>query len=236
MNPKAVAKGFDRVSSIYDFVARCTYGNALRKAQAFHLAQLPKGAKVLVLGGGTGWFLEALLRHSAPSQVDYVELSPKMIALSQKRLQQNFPQAFAQVNFVLGGISAIPSSEYDLVCTHCFLDVFPEETLEPIVVELLSHMKADGVWHFSDFRKANRFPMWLVSRGLIWAMYRVFHWVCAIPARRLPNFHAVFERQKLREVDRRLFFGGMIEAGLFCWGDGLMEVLGDGFEDLTGRS
>ena len=206
-------RGFDRLAKVYDLLVSLVYGRSLKNAQTHFLPQATKGAEVLVVGGGTGWFLEALLRETNNTSVTYVELSGEMLRKSQQRIQARYPEGWERVTWIKGTTSDLDSElRYDLVCTHCFLDLFEGNRLQLEVARLRDHLKDGGAWYFSDFCYAGRWPMSWISRGLIWVMYRFFRWLCAIPAGRLGDFQSVLAAQGLTKRKRKTWFGGMVEA------------------------
>lgn len=211
---KPPSRGFDRLSKVYDFLVALVYGRALRRAQTCFLERVPKGSRVLIVGGGTGWFLEELLKRTDLEKVTYVELSEGMLARSRERIEElGLPEAGQKIEWVHGTVHDLPEvAKYDLVCTLCFLDLFHGETLEAEVRALRKRMAGAGTWYFSDFRYADRWPMSWISRGLIWGMYRFFRLTCGIQAGRLGDFHGVLQQAGLEGVDRRTFYGGMLES------------------------
>jgi tRNA (cmo5U34)-methyltransferase len=216
MSAGRIAKGFDRLAGFYDFLARAVYGNALRKAQSCFLPDLPSSAKVLVLGGGSGWFLEALLRQANPSHVVYVELSGEMLKRSEKRIQQNFPEALPKVTFLETRaeevLAQFPDEKFDVIVTHCLLDMYDDPSLQALVGQLCMGLQPAGIWYFSDFSKVEVGPMKPVSKVLIWTMYRFFRVACGIQAEKLPDFEKAFRENNLQQTASKVFFGGMIRA------------------------
>lgn len=216
MNRQRMSIGYDSLSGVYDTLARMVYGNALRRAQTCFLNQVPPQAEVLVLGGGSGWFLEKLLVTAQPRYVMYVELSPKMLARTRARIQRKCPEMLPRVEFVLGSADRVEDElVYDAVAAHCLLDMFDGLQLQTIVGRMRRSLKPGGFVYFSDFRYATGWPMRWISRLLIWMMYRFFRWWCAIPARRLPQFSKVFDGAGLRLAAQRHFHGGMIQAQIW---------------------
>ncbi|NJM24788.1 MAG: hypothetical protein HC859_03975 [Bacteroidia bacterium] len=71
--------GFDILAPHYDWMAALVYGSSIRKAQLCFAGHIPDGASVLILGGGTGWYLRALMKRRPTCKVHYVEASKKMI-------------------------------------------------------------------------------------------------------------------------------------------------------------
>ena len=152
MTLKRQAKGFDRLAKGYDLLVALVYGRSLRKAQSWYLERVKPGSKVLILGGGTGWFLEELLRTGRVAEVDYVELSGRMLELSQKRVEVQLPQEKDRVNWILGTVYDLEERPcYDLICTLCFLDLFEGEELESEVQAIIKRISPQGNWYFSVF-------------------------------------------------------------------------------------
>ena len=48
--------GWDRIARIYDRLARLVYGRQIVRAQVDLLEHISPGSRVLIVGGGTGWF------------------------------------------------------------------------------------------------------------------------------------------------------------------------------------
>jgi tRNA (cmo5U34)-methyltransferase len=216
MSSEHVARGYDRLAALYDGMARLVYGNALRRAQTCMLSQLPANATILVLGGGSGWFLEQLVRRAQPRRVIYVELSGEMLARAQRRIAQNLPAALASIDFVVGRAEdAGRWGQVDVIVTHCLLDMYVQPALARLVGDLRQSLGPTGVWYFSDFQQVRAGFMQPISRGLIWLMYRFFRWQCKIEALNLPDFEAAFAASALAPIAEQHFYSGMIVARLY---------------------
>lgn len=216
MSVEQVARGYDRLAALYDGMARLVYGNALRRAQTCMLAQLPANATILVLGGGSGWFLEQLVRRAQPRRVIYVELSGEMLARAQRRIAQNLSTALPTIDFVAGRAEdAGKWGQVDVIVTHCLLDMYVQPALARLVGDLRQSLGPTGVWYFSDFQQVRTGFMQPISRGLIWLMYRFFRWQCKIEARNLPDFETAFAASALGPVAEQHFYRGMIVARLY---------------------
>ena len=212
-----VARGFDRLAPVYDLLASVVYGNRLRKAQSVFLTRLPKQAKMLVLGGGSGWFLEQLIRQSDPLKVVYVEISAKMVAATKARIQKNLPDFdISKIEFLTMDVEKMGvKTDFDVICTHCFLDLFGPEKLRETMTKLDQRLKEGGFWYFSDFKVPEKSPTRFIGKALIKLMYWFFRITCKIDAQTLPDFESDFERMAYLEKEKASYFGGMIEAKLF---------------------
>ncbi len=78
---------FDWIAPYYDWLTRLVFGRSIRRAQRHFLGQIPPGARVLVVGGGTGWLLVDLLKRPAVTHVTYLEASAVMLRLAQQKVQ-----------------------------------------------------------------------------------------------------------------------------------------------------
>lgn len=212
-----VARGFNRLAPIYDSLARLVYGNSLRKAQTAFLEKLPKNAKILVLGGGSGWFLEQLILKAQPLEVSYLEISSKMIEQSKARIQKNLKDvSISRIQFIEADFEQVTiEGEFDAICTHCFLDLFGPAKLGSIMQKLKTLMKSGGIWYFSDFQHAGTQPMRWISKQLISLMYFFFRLNCQIDAKQLPAFESEFAKLKLIKKEEAAFYGGMIVARIY---------------------
>ena len=73
------AAGYDRLAPYYDQLGQLIYGKAIASAQHAQIEHLPIGARVLIVGGGTGKVLEHLVQQK-PQEVIYVDISKAMIS------------------------------------------------------------------------------------------------------------------------------------------------------------
>ena len=48
--------GFNSIAPVYDALATLVFGRSIRNAQLCFLGDIGYRGKVLILGGGTGWF------------------------------------------------------------------------------------------------------------------------------------------------------------------------------------
>lgn len=211
-----VQKGFDQLSTVYDLMAGLVYGKSLKKAQTKFLGNIPKDAKVLMLGGGSGWLLVELIKKVSPKDVAYVEISPKMKALAQKKLKIAFGESpKTKIDWSTSDVWQLePGQSFDVVICPCFLDLFPDEMQAALLEKIEKSCKPEAKMLLTDFRKASVWPMSWISRLLIWIMYRFFRICCGIPAKSLPNFDRHLSAAGWELELEAYFFGGMIQSKL----------------------
>ena len=212
---QADARGFNRLAPVYDHLAMTVFGNSLRAAQRCFLHRVKPEADVLVVGGGSGWFLERLLEETSCRRVDTLDISAAMLSRSEDRLRRRNPEALARVRFLHGGVESSPRDAiYDVLCTHCFLDLFSDETLQSLVPRLRSHLRDGGLWYDSDFQIAPGTIRGPLTSVLLRAMYAFFRTTCSIEATRLPQFDHAFSQAGMVDVEAATFYGGMVRARL----------------------
>lgn len=204
---------FDWIAPVYDALARLVFGRRLQQAQRWLLDRIPPEASVLVVGGGTGWLLEPLLRQCRPARVLYLEPSARMLARASERMLR---QALTgTVTFQLGDERDLPPQPaFDVVLTPFVLDLFTEQTLRQRVIPALrSQLRPGGQWLIADFVPTH--VGW--QRALLWLMIRFFRLTAGIEARQLANWSACLAEAGLLRHDRKPFVGGMVSAEGWEW-------------------
>ncbi|WP_255594498.1 class I SAM-dependent methyltransferase [Pontibacter sp. HSC-14F20] len=203
---------FDRIAPVYDGLSRLVFGNALRKAQTEHLSLIPQHAKVLLIGGGSGWLLEQLLKQRPFVEVTYLEVSATMLQLARQRICQQPALAHSSVDFRLGDESSLqPDETFDVMLTPFLLDLFPDERLLYLIDRLCAALRPEGRWLFSDFWPTQTpIPAW--QRLLLKSMYTFFGLVSDVKASGLPDFGEHFARKPLSLETSAAFYGGLVQA------------------------
>lgn len=198
-------KGFDLVAPYYDQLAGLVYGKSIRRAQTIHLDRIPPKAKILVIGGGTGWWLKQFIGKRADCHIWYVDPSEKML-----RQAMAYAAGCGRVVFIHGNEECIPAMEFDVVVTYFFLDMFGEEALRQMVVQLKGTLTPGGIWIVSDFVD-DRF--W--HRILLFLMYRFFKAIGAVENTRLANWKMALLNQQLECKEQKFFYGKFILSGIY---------------------
>ncbi|MCE7996541.1 MAG: class I SAM-dependent methyltransferase [Roseivirga sp.] len=199
--------GFDAVAPLYDTLSYVVFGNALKRAQLAFLEHLPTTGRALVIGGGTGWILKEVVKRRPGLQVDYVEASEKMLALSRRKVASDNHQ----VNFIHGTEKSVPSSDYDCIITNFFLDVFSENSLKRVMSLLREKLGSGGMWICTDFRSAGKRN----HQFLIWLMHRFFGLFASLEANRLLDFRPFFDKEGMILKEESEFRNGLIFSALY---------------------
>ncbi len=193
-------RSYDAIAPVYDRLAKLFIGKALRQAQIHFLPLIPAGSSVLIVGGGTGWILDEITNlHPQGLQIDYVDISSKMIALARKRNVGN-----NEVNFINQSILDFATSkEYEVVITPFFFDNFKEETMQKVFAFLHQKLKSNGRWLYTDFQIKKESAYW--QKAVLFIMYTFFRTVANIEASQLPDVVSQFNKHQYHLFSSKTF-------------------------------
>ncbi len=203
-------QGYDAIAPMYDALALLFIGKALRRAQVCFLGYIPAGARVLIVGGGTGWILEEISAiHSEGLLIDYVDISSKMIALVKRRNVGKNKVAFIQQSVLDFAVH----QQYNIIITPFLLDNFKEETAQKVFLLLHQNLQPGGLWFYTDFQVSHSKSYW--QKGLLFLMYSFFRIAANIEASRLPDVKAQFNLYNYKFVQNQTFLRRFIIAALY---------------------
>ena len=201
--------GFNAIARQYDFLKKLVFGNSIYQSEVCFLQWIARGGKVLIIGGGTGEILLALLEANPDADIFFVEASSEMLKIAEKRLPETTER---KVHFIHGTERDIPEgSLFDAVITNFFLDLFPDSKVRDLCRMISGKIKIDGVWLASDFAETGK--VW--QRVLLWTMYRFFMLTSGVLARSLPAWNRHLELAGMEEVSSRSFYGGFIRSAVY---------------------
>ena len=143
---------YNSIAWIYDFLVRLVFGKKQDRANKEFLKLIPHEARVLVIGGGTGKIINYLDKLDKSLEVDYVEISSQMNALSKRRVNRTLA-----LTFYYESILDFEGNGYDIILANFFFDQFPQSVGQEIAVHLYPKLKKDGFMIFSDFITTNNF-------------------------------------------------------------------------------
>lgn len=205
----AMQGNYDAVAGFYDPLSRLVFGREIRRAHAFLLEVVPANARLLIIGGGTGWILEELGKlHGRGLHITYVEQSEKMMRRSRRRNAGDNQVVFLQAPIQAAALD----QRYDVVVTPFLFDNFSAKTLEEVFGKIDAHLKEGGLWLFADFQLVRDKTRQKVMLKL---MYLFFGLLCNIEASRLPDTASFFRAYRFKSLRQRSFFKGFITARVF---------------------
>jgi ubiquinone/menaquinone biosynthesis C-methylase UbiE len=218
-----IARGFDRLAPLYDLMADLAFAGRIHASQTLLLPHLPPVRRALVMGGGTGRFLAALLTHDPHVTAVSIDLSPGMTRRTTRHLASRGLEDRAELR--VGGLEKLgPDERFDLVVTHCFLDLFTDADLRAVIERLTRSLKPTGHWLFSDFAADGNGLAGVARTSIVAVLYAFFRITCSIPANHLADFDQAFHQAGLRTVARRGLLGDLLRTALLWRPPGILRV------------
>jgi ubiquinone/menaquinone biosynthesis C-methylase UbiE len=206
-----LTNNYNYIARCYDLLSRTVYGNAIANAQKDLIEQIKPNSSILIVGGGTGWILEELTEiYDEGLEIEYVEMSKEMIALSEKRnTGQN------KISFVCKSIEEyFPDKKFDYILTAFFFDNFQKEKIKIIFSKLNAVLKYNGYWLYADFFYDNK-------KGKLWqkiflkTMYTFFRITCKIETTTLTDMQPIFHKYGYIARFSSAYYAGFIRSEVY---------------------
>jgi tRNA (cmo5U34)-methyltransferase len=213
-NVPASRNNFDLVAPVYELTT-LVFGGSVRRSQRVLLKELGPVKTILVIGGGTGWFLVELLEQTNAQRIIYLEKSKKMLDMSRRLVQRRLPARLERVEFRHGTEDSVTSNDgpIDLVVTNFFLSQFTTDNCLKIARRLHSRLTPSSRWLFVDFEKpAERGWQRWAALAMYKLMFTFFILVSDLESRRQPDWEYVFGQLHMRPAVHKQFFAGMIHG------------------------
>jgi tRNA (cmo5U34)-methyltransferase len=170
-----LAMGFDKLAPWYDWLARLVIGKGIHQSQIHFLSHLATRSKLLILGGGTGWILPSIFEVNPTLKIDYIDISPNMIAMAKERGKNS------NVRFIIGTESNIPDVEYDSVITNFYFDLFETEELRQVIARIKKSVQPGACWIATDFIREQAW-----HHSALRFMYYFFRLTTGLKTQKLP--------------------------------------------------
>ena len=202
---------YDKTAGFYDLLAKMMFGNTLMLAQKSVLPYIPKQAKILIVGGGTGAILEEITKlHPSGMDIVYIEISEKMLVKSAQRQFGN-----NKVQFVHAAIEDYESiTPFDVIITSFLFDNFKQDKATLVFKKLDKLLILDGKWLFTDFnveKSSNAFwKKWLLN-----SMYLFFKIFSNVEANQLPDTALLFHNARYKQIFQQSFYGKFIHSAVY---------------------
>lgn len=209
------AHSFNLVAPFYDPLSSLVFGSSLYRSQLPYLALIPAGSRVLLIGGGSGRVLPALLRQTESGEILFLEASARMVARARQAVA-GLPGA-GRIEFRVGTEEDLgPGERFDVVLTFFFLDLFAPHLLRQVCGRLYQALRPGGWWLASDFvPPRGKGGRQLGASLLLAAMYGFFRLTCGISAASLPDWPALLAGYGLKQIKSSYFYRGLIGAAAY---------------------
>lgn len=202
---KSVARGFNRLAPVYDALARIVIGKGIRTSQLHFLNPLRERHKLLLLGGGTGWILPFITKINPTIQIDYIDISHRMIEQARSRVSADF-----QVRFIVGTEENIPDKDYDCVITNFYLDLFDDLSLEHVVFRIKNSILPNAIWVATDFINER---LW--HKRALAIMYTFFRVTTGMSTQKLPLWEKELRKAGGAQLEMAKYSRGFIKSVVF---------------------
>lgn len=202
---KSLATGFNKLAPVYDALARIVIGKGIRTSQLHFLNHLRERRKLLILGGGTGWILPYIIKSNPTLQIDYIDVSQRMIEQARSRVSEDF-----QVRFIEGTEENIPDKDYDCVVTNFYLDLFDDLNLEHVVFRIKNSILPNAIWVATDF--VNERP-W--HKRVLAIMYTFFRVTTGLRTQKLPLWEKELLKAGGTQLEIAKYSRGFIKSIVF---------------------
>ena len=144
-----MSSGFDRIAPFYGVFESFLFGSKLQEMRCAYLDQLADRRDILLIGEGTGLFLERLLKVNPKTKVTVVEQSAEMMERSRNRVDA---RDFGRVTFHRVALQEFDAVErFDAVCTFFFWDCFEKSQLQAMLPILSKYTDGESLWIDVDF-------------------------------------------------------------------------------------
>jgi ubiquinone/menaquinone biosynthesis C-methylase UbiE len=182
----------DRLARSYRWMEYAVFGTALQRCRCCHLDRLQNPRSALVLGDGDGRFTACLADRYPDLQIDYLDISSKMIALARRRMERENAAALERIHFHQcdARTATLSAERYDLIAAHFFFDFFSYADVERMISRISALAAPGAAWIVSDFElPSNRRPA-LWARLLLRTMYLFFRFTIGLENQRLSDWRA----------------------------------------------
>ncbi len=142
---------FNSIAKYYTTLSSLVFRSTLEIAKTSLFAKIPEGSKILIIGGGTGISLRALVQLKPRAQIDFVETSEQMILRAKRKVNLK-----PSVTFVQSPIEGFEGGGYDVIITEFFFDLFKKEKIDQLIPTIALKLNPKGYWIDTDFRKTDK--------------------------------------------------------------------------------
>jgi len=208
----------DGIARYYEAVERLSLGKCLERRRFAFLREVRTSQRAILCGGGDGRFLARLLGENSTVQVDFVDLSARMIEIAERRIMSMGRSFLSRVVFHRVDIRefAPQSPRYDLIVSHFFLDCFTQAELESVIHRLTCWACPSAKWLVSDFHEIEGLLGSWPSRAFIRGLYAAFRLTTGLRVTHLSDYQAALRRGGWVAQSETEGLGGLLHSSLWA--------------------
>ncbi len=178
---------FDHIAGVYRWLERLTFANSLWRCRCTFLDDLLSCRTALVIGDGDGRFTARLLEANPTIRIDAVDNSRAMLHALVRRAGANADRVRTYQADARQWLP--PSSPYDLIITHFFLDCLTTGEVAELADRLRESATWSSLWIVSEFATPPDWFGWFIARPLVTALYLSFALLARTRVFHLPRHH-----------------------------------------------
>jgi ubiquinone/menaquinone biosynthesis C-methylase UbiE len=207
----------DRIAVYYESLERLCFGRALERRRLAFLCEAETSRYALICGGGDGRFLARLLHSNPRVEVDFVDSSPKMTSLAQRRIAGMRRSAARRVQFTVGDIRDFRPHYrgYDLIATNFFLDCFTDQDVTRVIEQLSSWTLPDALWMISEFQTCSGKLERLWQTTIVRTLYFAFRMTTGLGVSRIPNYAKPLQTAGFLRRREQSAMGGLLISSVW---------------------
>ena len=177
---------FDLLAPVYRWMEFICAGDKLQRCRVAFLDEVPAPRRILILGEGHGRSVVECLRRFPAAEIICVEASAGMIAQARGNIERHGLEE-DRVTFIHADVLTWepPTTSFDLIITHYFLDCFRADQLNSLVPKIAHLATDDANWMIADFQiAASGWRRWR-TQIILWLLYTFFRVATRLPATEL---------------------------------------------------
>ena len=197
---------YNYIAPYYHFLSQLCFFNRQHHAHFPILKYLKEGDKILWIGGGAGKFISELDKLGIYLEIDYIELSSKMVELAQKKCSENLAISF----HVADVFDVDLTQQYDVILTAFLFDHFEQSKAEKLFHQLNQQLETNGIWFYVDFCKNQNYWQRIMTQLMLFFFRRIV----GLRLDYLPQVNSVFG-QYYNVIERQTVFKEYIESYVY---------------------
>jgi len=207
----------DALAPYYETLEHLSFGRILERARFAFLRDVANTRRAILCGDGDGRFLARFVQTNERVEIDFVDLSARMIGLAEERVARLGPSFRERVTFHQMDVRDFTpqSGVYDLIVTHFFLDCFSERELKDVVARVAGFAAPDARLLVSDFREAQSPLGRAWTRTVIRSLYAAFRVTTGLRVTRLPDYCSALASAGYHSVREQNAAGGLLHSSLW---------------------